>query len=60
MGYKKWNPKSGKLVRSHDVIFHEDIMHKNAILVKETQGSVHAQNPVSIMGNAPQEVGHQE
>ena len=31
MGYHLWNPKSHKIIKSHDVIFNEKKMHKTPI-----------------------------
>ena len=31
MGYRLWDPKSHKIIRSHDVVFNEKKMHKTPI-----------------------------
>ena len=35
MGYRLWDPQPRKIVRSHDVVFHEDKMHRQPEKVVE-------------------------
>ena len=40
MGYRLWDPKSHKIIRSHDVFFNEKKMHKMPIRDVEMQESI--------------------
>jgi len=31
MGYHLWDPESKKIIRSHDVVFNEKLMHKSPV-----------------------------
>ena len=62
MGYKLWDPKAMKIVRSNDVFFNEDKMHKKHVtiveiyrVIFEEDGNVHrgVQNAGQIGQNAP-------
>ena len=48
MGYRLWDPQARKVIRSHDVVFHEDKMHRQPERVVEIRRVIFQEEPPAL------------